>query len=422
MQIELRSTLRRLLFAAVSLVAVGFYVQFAFRAFWAAHLAASLEAPKLRRAIQLEPDNAEYPHLLGRSLALSGTTLDDAISAYRISVRLNPYNERSWLDLAGAYEFAGRTDEQGDSVENAAKTNPTTPHVSWEAANFFLLQGQTEKALGYFRTVLASDPEAVDSTLRLCMRATGDVDRVLDLAMPPKPDVYLSFLGLLIANQDVAGAENVWNHLVALRLPFSAKSALPYFRLLLLKGEPAAAKTAWEQLAGIDTSMKPYLASADNLVVNAGFENNMLNGGFDWWYNTYPQAVLNLDDIQFRSGARSLNITFDGHSVPGAPILQYIPVKPNTSYQFSAVCRSEDIDTASGPRFAIVDAYTNASYVLTDDTLGTTPWRVQQAQFKTGPNTNLVLLEIVRDPATPLIRGKFWVDDVKLIEADTQGS
>ena len=421
MHIELRSPLRKLIFAAVSLVAVALYVRFAFRAFLAAHLAASLDAQKIRRAIQLEPHNAEYPHLLGRSLALSGTTLDDAISAYRISVRLNPYDARSWLDLAGAYQFAGRNDEQGDSVEKAAKADPATPHVAWEAGNFFLLQGQTEKALGYFRTVLANDPETVDSTLRLCMRATGDVDKVLDLAIPPNPDVYLSFLRLVIAMQDVSGAENVWNHLIALRRPFSAQPALPYFRFLIAERDPIAAKTAWEHLAAIDASIKPYLASADNLVVNGGFEHNMLNGGFDWWYNTHLHAVPSLDDVQFRSGARSLNVTFDGQSVPGAPILQYIPVKPNTSYQFSAECRSEDIDTASGPRFAIVDAYTNASYVLTDDTLGTTPWRLHQAQFKTGPNTNLVLLEIIRDPAAPLIRGKFWVDNVKLVEVSNQG-
>ena len=63
-----------------------------------------------------------------------------------------------------------------------------------------------------------------------------------------------------------------------------------------------------------------------------------------------------------------------------------------------------------------MDAYTNHSYVLTDDTLGTTPWRRQQARFQTGPNTNLLLLKIVRDPPGPLIRGKFWIDDVRLVE------
>jgi hypothetical protein len=65
-----------------------------------------------------------------------------------------------------------------------------------------------------------------------------------------------------------------------------------------------------------------------------------------------------------------------------------------------------------------VDAYTNSSYVLTDDTLGTTPWHLQQATFQTGPSTNLLVVKVVRDPATPLIRGKLRIDDFKLVEAN----
>ncbi|PYX25908.1 MAG: hypothetical protein DMG82_03565 [Acidobacteria bacterium] len=109
-------------------------------------------------------------------------------------------------------------------------------------------------------------------------------------------------------------------------------------------------------------------------------------------------------------------MTFDGYSVPEVQIVQFIPVKPNTVYEFSAESRTEDIDTASGPRFAIVDASTNSSYVLTDDTLGTSPWRLHEARFQTGPNTNLLAVKIVRDPPAPLIRGKLWIDDVKLVE------
>ena len=103
-----------------------------------------------------------------------------------------------------------------------------------------------------------------------------------------------------------------------------------------------------------------------------------------------------------------------------AGIFQFIPVKPNSEYEFSGEWRAEDLDTASGPRFSITDAYSNASYVLTDDTLGTTPWRLQQARFQTGPNTNLLLLRIVRQPAAPLIRGKLWIDDLTLVEKENK--
>ena len=395
---------------------VALYLQFALRAYLASHLAATPDLSNLNKATRLEPSNAEYRELLGRNLALSGASLDEAISDYRTAVHLNPYEARYWLDLAGAYQVAGRTSEQEESVEHAVEADPTTPHVAWEAANFFLVQGDQERALRNFRVVLANDPEAVDSALQLCWRATGDANQILDQALPRRPDLYLSFLRLLISKQEVAAAENVWNHLIALNQEFSTKLAFPYFRFLIAKQEVAAAQTAWQQLAGVNPSLQPYLPSGENLIVNGGFEENVLNGGFDWWYESNPHAALAIDTSEFYSGTRSLSVTFDGLNPADAGILQFVVVKPNTEYEFSAQSRTEDIESASGPRFAIVDAYTNASYVLTDDLLGTNPWHEQHARFQTGPNTNLVLLKIVRQPAAPLIRGKLWIDDLRLVE------
>ena len=412
----MRPRLRRFSFAAACFVVVALYLQFALRAYLAAHLASTPELSNLNKAIRLEPSNAEYRELLGRNLALSGASLDEAISDYWTAIHLDPYEARYWLDLAGAYQVAGRINEQGESVEHAVEADPTTPHVAWEAANFFLIQGDTERALRYFRVVLANDPEAVDSALLLCWRATRDANQILDRALPRRPDLYLSFLRLLVYKQEVAAAEIVWNHLIALNQEFPTKLALPYFRLLIAKQEVAAAQTAWQQLAGVNPSLQAYLPSRENLIVNGGFEENVLNGGFDWWYESNVHAALAIDTSEFYNGTRSLSVTFDGLNPADAGILQFVVVKPNTGYEFSAQSRTEDIESASGPRFAIVDAYTSASYVLTDDLLGTNPWRVQHAQFQTGQNTNLVLLKIVRQPGVPLIRGKLWIDDLKLVE------
>jgi tetratricopeptide (TPR) repeat protein len=415
MPIELRSPLRMFSFAAACCILVGLYMRLALPAYLASHLAATPDLSNLNKAIRLEPSNAEYPEMLGRILALSGENLNDAIANYRTAVHLNPYVAWYWMDLAGAYQMAGRTSEQERSVERAVEADPTTPHVAWEAANFFLIQGDQERALRSFRVVLANDPEAVDSALQLCWRATGDANQILDRALPRRPDLYLSFLRLLISKQEVAAAENVWNHLIALNQEFPTKLAFPYFRFLIEKQEVAAAQTAWQQLAGVNRSLQPYLASRENLVVNGGFEENVLNGGFDWLYESNPHAALAIDTSEFYNGTRSLSVTFDGQPAD-VGILQFVVVKPLTEYEFSAESRTEDIESASGPRFAIVDAYTNASFVLTDDLLGTNPWRLQQARFQTGPNTNLVLLKIVRQPAGALIRGKLWIDDLRLVE------
>jgi len=416
MRIELSSTLRKVAFATACCLLVALYWGLSLRIYLAARLAAVPDVPHLRKAIRIEPANAEYRELLGRNLALSVANLDEAIASYQSAVHLNPYDARSWLDLAGAYQIAGRTGEQEDSVQRAVEADPSTPHVAWEAANFFLIQGDREKALRYFGVVMANDPQLVDPALQICWRATGDANQIVTQVLPRRPDLYLSFLHLLIAKQEVGAAENVWEHLIALNQEFSLKLAFPYFRLLLAKQEIAAAQNAWQQAATVDHSLQAYLPSRQNLVVNGGFEENILNGGFDWWYQSNPHAAVAIDSSEFSGGTRSLSITFDGQNADDAGIFQFIPVKPNTQYEFSAQYRSEELDTASGPRFSIADAYTGTSYVLTDDILGTNPWHPEQAQFHTGPNTKLVLLKIVREPANPLIRGKLWIDELKLVE------
>src|ERR1700730_10762631 len=160
MQIDLRPRLRLLCFAASCLIVTGLYLSLTARAYFAARFAANPDLPNIQRATRMEPYNAEYRALLGRNFALSGTTLPEAITAYRTAVDLNPYEARYWLDLASAYQIAGQTDQQAQSVERAVEADPTTPHVAWEAANFFLIQGNLGRALPYFRTVLDNDWDA----------------------------------------------------------------------------------------------------------------------------------------------------------------------------------------------------------------------------------------------------------------------
>src|ERR1700716_4234310 len=128
MRIELRSQLREFSFAVVCLVLAGAYLQMVLRPYRASRLAAIPDLSNLQEAIRLAPSNAEYRELLGRSLALSGADLNNAIASYRTAVRLNPYVARYWLDLAGAYQVAGRTTDQEQTVEQAVKADPTTPH------------------------------------------------------------------------------------------------------------------------------------------------------------------------------------------------------------------------------------------------------------------------------------------------------
>jgi tetratricopeptide (TPR) repeat protein len=394
------------------------YVRLVLRPFQASHFAGRpyLKVKDLERAIQLEPSNAEYHDRLGLLLIYIGADPEAAVSQFQVAVGLNPYAARYWLDLAKAYLITGRTREQSTSLESAVLADPTTPDIAWQVANFFLLQGNNKEALLSFRMVMANDSTRIDDALKLCLQITKNVKEVLDEAAPEKADIYFSLLHLLIQKDDSISAQVVWKRLIALKQPFGIQLTFPYIRFLLAKMDVTAAEDAWRDLSSLDPGLIRYLQSQANFVVNGGFEEKILDGGFDWLCQPTPHVTLAIDTKQFYNGSRSLVITFDGQNPPTAGIVQFIPVKPNTDYQFSAAYRTEDILSASGPRFSITDAYTDDSLVLSDDLLGTLPWQLQNAEFRTGPNTNLLLLTIRRQPAEPLIRGRLWIDDLKLIE------
>jgi hypothetical protein len=55
----------------------------------------------------------------------------------------------------------------------------------------------------------------------------------------------------------------------------------------------------------------------------------------------------------------------------------------------------------------------------TEDLLSTSGWRELLADFVAGPQTRLIAIKVMRVPGSPLIKGTFWLDDVKLTLAQT---
>ena len=60
------------------------------------------------------------------------------------------------------------------------------------------------------------------------------------------------------------------------------------------------------------------------------------------------------------------------------------------------------------------DYYGNQVLASTEDLLSTSGWRELLADFTTGQQTRLIAIKAMRVPGNPLIKGTFWLDDVKL--------
>lgn len=413
MQVKLNTRLRKLFFVLVCLGAVGSYVTLVARHYVASRLSEQLNPKSLTRAAKIEPWNAEWRWELGRYSLFVAQDPTAAVANLEEAVGLNPHAARYWLDLAAAYQVGGDVPRQRFALEQAVEEEPTAPDVAWEAANFYLVQNDVTRALSFFRVVMANDPEQLNAALSLCWRATRNVNIMLAEAVPPQPAAYFALLSLLMNQGQTAPAEVVWNHLASLGQQFPAADAFPFLDYLIGKHEISAAVQVWQRLLARDHDLEGYEQSG-NLIVDGGLEQEFLNGGFDWRYADTGAVQLAIDNSEFHGGNQSVRLAFSGPGGSDPGIFQYVPVLPDTNYHFSAYTKAEDIESASGPRLAILDAYSGQEYVLTDDSLGTTGWREQSADFQTGRETSLLIVKVTRVPGNPLIKGKFWVDDVSL--------
>jgi tetratricopeptide (TPR) repeat protein len=413
MQISLNSPARKRLVAAAAIVLATAYVVVAGRGFLAAWFGDRVELSSLQRAVRLDPANADYRNHLGRFYELVARDPASAIEPYRSAVQLNPHSSRYWFDLASAYQVLGDTASQTAALEHAIEADPTTPDAAWEAANLFLVQGENEKALREFHVVLGNDPSLAGDAMQFCWRIQPDVDVLLRETVPPRADAYLAFLALLMEKQETAGTAKVWSALINVGQPFELRRVFEYFRYLILHNDVNQALLVWQQAAS-RFGLASYLPSSSNLVVNGNFSLDVLNGGLDWQYQKQSGVELTLDPSQFHGGRRSLLITFDGPGIRDAGIIQFIPVQPNMTYEFSAYYKNGEIKGAGGPHIILEDVYSKSIYYDSDELKEAGFWKSVNGEFTTGEDCRLLLLHIRRVPEGSPMRGKLWVDDFHL--------
>lgn len=409
----LRSTVGKLVVSAAFLLATAGYIALATREFLGAHFAAKQDVQGLQMATRLEPGNAGYRYLLGRYFWFVQRSPDAAIEPYQAAIRLNPFEARSWFDLAGVYQFLGDTNRQEDALQHAIEEDPSTPDVAWEAANLYLVQGETGKALKEFRVVLENDPYRPPAALEMCWRIDPDIDALLRDVVPPMPGVYSSFLEYLISKKETSAAAKVWAAMAQLAQPVERRYVFGYMRYLVTEREADQARLVWQQAAGL-SQLSAYQPTAENLVVNGDFSRDVLNGGFDWFYRQSPDVSLALDPTQFHTGNRSLRMVFDSRGLEDTGLQHLISVLPNTGYEFSANFRSEDMKGAGGPRFVLQDLYSGAPYFSSDTLADGGFWKNVSGDFTTGPDTKLLLLRVQRFPAGIPIKGTLWIDGIRL--------
>jgi hypothetical protein len=386
------------------------YLWCVLRVYQANRFAAGRDRASLERAIRLQPQDANSYDLLGQYFIWDADP-EAAVSQFQQAARLNPYSATYWLHLAQAYSSAGADNEQAAAISKAIAVDPTTPEVAWNAANYYLLRGDTAEALDMLAVVIRNDPTMAETALDLSWRVSRDINAMVR-RLPPDPNLYLQSIRLLLDRQQWSAAGQMWSGLLGLNRDFDPNDALFYVDALLAKSDAAGARDAWQSLVRASSGLQSYLRPG-NLVVNPGFNHKILNAGFDWRYRPLPGVSLLLDSTQSYQGTESLLVTYSGPS-QDAGMFQYVPVTPGTSYVASSWVKSEELQSANGPRLTVSNPYNDLEYAHSEETLGTTSWHQVEAAFTALPGVDLVSIRFSRQPGDTWIQGRFWIGYVEL--------
>jgi hypothetical protein len=376
------------------------------------YFAASSDESRLMLAARLDSGNAIYAHNIGRIELLGRSNPQAALPWLEIATKLNPHRANYWVDLALARQAVGETDLERQDLFRALDAAPKTPQIAWQVANLFLAQGSPDDSMRAFHSVIENDPSLASLAIQTCWKVHPDVEFLLDNVVPSNADE--SFLGFLTSRHEPAAAAKVWSRMYSLQQSISRPHLFEYIRDLIAHQEPAEAAMVWRQSARM-AGLAAYQPSPENLLVNGDFSLEILNGGFDWMHQKTRGVTLALDPNETHSSSRSLRIVFDGPGIEDAGIRQMVPVEPNTSYEFSAFYKARDMDGAGGVRFALQDLYRETSFFMSDDLQNADFWKKISSSFVTGPETQMIMVRIARVPGGSPIRGKLWLDGLRVV-------
>jgi hypothetical protein len=327
------------------------------------------------------------------------------------------------MDLAVAYEQAGRATEARQAFENAKASYPMSAQVAWNYGNFLVRREELSLGFAEIRHALTLDPRLTSLAVSVSWRVTSDPERILAEVLPRGSRFYYAAMQYFVSRQELDPALTAWGGLLNLKEPLELQRVFPLLDRLTQQDRIDDAIEVWQQAlqaAGRDQ----WRPAEHSLVWNGGFEYDLLRGGFGWRQHRIAGATFDFDTTTYRSGARSLQIRFDGTAnMDFQHLVQYVPVRPRNRYRFAGFLRTEGISTDSGIRFRIFDPKQRAALdILTPGLVGSEPWVLQEAEIITGSETRLLAIALRRLPSRKFdnkLRGTAWLDDVSLTAVST---
>jgi hypothetical protein len=394
--------------AVTAVAAVGFALAGAWsvRLGWADYWFQKETAEATEKAIALTPGQSEY--LVRLALLTGDEHPAKALAALRQAVKLNPADGRAWVELGLRLEETGDLAGAEKSLLRAAAEDRTyLPR--WTLLNFYFRRRDTDK---FWCWAKAATPMIYGDPLPLfhfCGRVNEDgrlIER-LDIRQPQIQAGYLFYL-LDSGHADLAGGAS--RRLLAENRETDVPLLLDACDRLLDARRTDDAAAIWDGLSQVGRLPFRARPGAESMLTNGDFAVSPTGHGFDW----------RLPETEGISAAREedppgLRLTFSGMQPERTdPLVEYVRVKENRSYELKYVYRTSGIEANSGLawRVASLDGATIAGgeELSSDDPAG------RRMTFVTPPGCRIVRLslEYRRSPGTTRIAGYLVLRDIEL--------
>ena len=353
------------------------------------------------QATRLTPDDPDAH----RARALVLTRLqrpEDAEASLETATTLRPGQPGLWLSLGNTRDDLGDSEGALAALNEAVRAAPYYGQTHWQRGNLLLRMGRYDEAFADLRLAAKSDRKFLPNVIDLAWGLSGGSPKsTADLIQISSDNERLEFARFLAKKGE--GVE-VINQAGLLNDSLSVENKDELIRMLVASKNYRDAFRLWK---GSDTS---------DGFVNGMFEDPLVfdRSYFRWHIAESPTVKFAADVSEKFSGAKSLQVSFNGETNPGAALLSQTIVLAPGRYRINFAVKSIDLVTGGPPRIVVVETKSNQPLGKSDPfPQATGAWSSLGVEF-TMTTTEAIDVRLVRESCTSSpcpIFGVVWLDE-----------
>jgi hypothetical protein len=369
----------------------------------------AMSLPATTEAIRLAPFDADA-HRAQATVFTKFQMYTEARRELELAVGLRPHDDYLWMELGIVRDEVGDSEGALTAFDRAVENAPFYAHTHWQRANLRLRLGRYDEAFAELRTAANSNHRFLPTLIDLAWNLSGhSVQLTEQLAGIQSTGARIEFARFLARNG-------------------KGKETLDEFRQVATEIAPVYRTELVRELIATKQFPEAFeiwrYASAEKAVnspavYDGGFEGPITfsESGFGWRILHDPKLDVSQDGFDKDTGARSLRIIFNGHSVtPDSIVSQIIIIHAQAKYRVSFAFKTNDLTSGSPLVLQVTDAVNNQA--LKDFEIAPEPgWRRQSFDFDAPPDCRTIQLKLIGKGCSSgpcQIFGTLWLDSFSI--------